>query len=100
MGVRIDPEGAETTALFGLVDFDGRNVLEIGSGDGRLTRRYADRAAQVTAIEPFVGAFERAARNTPSDRYGNVRFHHAAFEAFASERRPASFDVVILSWSL
>jgi len=42
MAVRTDPEGNETLALFDLVQLDGREVLEIGCGDGRLTRRYAD----------------------------------------------------------
>ena len=36
-----------------LVDLGGAEVLEIGCGDGRLTWRYAERAAYVTAIEPF-----------------------------------------------
>jgi cyclopropane fatty-acyl-phospholipid synthase-like methyltransferase len=60
MTVRIDPEGNETAALFDLVDLEGREVLEIGCGDGRLTWRYADRAAHVTAIEPFEDAIARA----------------------------------------
>ena len=60
MTVRVDPEGNETGALFDLVDLEGREVLEIGCGDGRLTWRYADRAAHVTAIEPFEDAIARA----------------------------------------
>ncbi|HEY2965307.1 MAG TPA: class I SAM-dependent methyltransferase, partial [Actinomycetota bacterium] len=51
--VRIDPEGNETEALFALVDLGDAEVLEIGCGDGRLTWRYADRTAHVTAIDPF-----------------------------------------------
>jgi tRNA G46 methylase TrmB len=43
--IHVDPEGNETAELFDLVDVEGREVLEIGSGDGRLTWRYADRAA-------------------------------------------------------
>src|SRR6266545_993739 len=52
MTVRVDPEQNETRALFSFVDLDGRRVLEIGCGDGRLTCQCADRAARVTAIEP------------------------------------------------
>ena len=52
MTIRTDPENNEPNALFALADFNGRRVLEIGCGDGRLTWRYADKAAHVTAIEP------------------------------------------------
>jgi 16S rRNA A1518/A1519 N6-dimethyltransferase RsmA/KsgA/DIM1 with predicted DNA glycosylase/AP lyase activity len=58
--IRTDPEGNETATLFDLVDLDGAEVLEIGCGDGRLTWRYADRAAHVTAIEPFEDSIARA----------------------------------------
>jgi hypothetical protein len=47
-----DVFGAETAALRKLVDLTGLRVLEIGSGDGRLTRRYAPEAAEVLGIEP------------------------------------------------
>jgi cyclopropane fatty-acyl-phospholipid synthase-like methyltransferase len=32
--IRTDPEGNETDALFDLVELEGREVLEIGCGDG------------------------------------------------------------------
>ena len=56
MTIRVDPENGEPRALFNLVDLSSRRVLEIGCGDGRLTWRYADRAAHVTAIDPFEGS--------------------------------------------
>ena len=49
MMIRVDPENNEPRALFDLADFNGRSVLEIGCGDGRLTWRYADNVAHVTA---------------------------------------------------
>lgn len=99
MTVRTDPEGNETTALFDLVQLDDREVLEIGCGDGRLTWRYADRTAHVTAIDPFEDAIERAqerllATDLPID------FRHAAFEEFAAASDTDLFDVGVLSWSL
>ena len=60
MTVRTDPEGNETKELFDLVDLEGVHVLEIGAGDGRLTWRYAERTAHVTAVEPFEGSVSRA----------------------------------------
>jgi 16S rRNA A1518/A1519 N6-dimethyltransferase RsmA/KsgA/DIM1 with predicted DNA glycosylase/AP lyase activity len=98
--IRIDPEGNETAALHELVDLNGREVLEIGSGDGRLTWRYADRVGHVTAIEPFADAFGRAARRlaeTPNDR---IEFRNVSFEAFAAGIDADVFDVTLLSWSL
>ena len=50
MTIRSDPENSEIRALFDLVDFCGKHVLEIGCGDGRLTWRYAEAAAHVTGI--------------------------------------------------
>ena len=99
MAVRVDPEGNETAALLDLVDLDGREVLEIGCGDGRLTWRYADRVARVTAIEPFAGSIARA-----KERLGGmdlpVDFRHVSFEDFAAASDADVFDVALLSWSL
>ena len=100
MTVRIDPEGNETAALFDLVDLEGREVLEIGCGDGRLTWRYADRAAHVTAIEPFEDAIARAQRRLPETLRERIEFRHVAFEDFAAGADAQVFDVALLSWSL
>ena len=100
MSIQIDPEGNETNALFDLVDLDAREVLEIGCGDGRLTWRYADRAAHVRAIDPFVESISRAKEQLPSTLEGRVEFHHVAFEDFARSHQPSTFDVAILAWSL
>jgi 16S rRNA A1518/A1519 N6-dimethyltransferase RsmA/KsgA/DIM1 with predicted DNA glycosylase/AP lyase activity len=47
-----DPEGFERRVIHRLIRFAGRHVLEIGSGDGRLTWRYTDRAASVLELDP------------------------------------------------
>ena len=50
MAVRIDPEQNERAALTHIgAHFDGARVLEIGCGDGRLTKTFADRARSVVA---------------------------------------------------
>ena len=100
MSVKVDPENNEPNALFALVDFNGRRVLEIGCGDGRLTWRYADGAAHVTAIDPFEGSIKRAKENTPDNLKGRFEFLHSAFEDFATANAPSGFDIAILSWSL
>jgi cyclopropane fatty-acyl-phospholipid synthase-like methyltransferase len=98
--IRVDPEGNETEALFDLVDLDGREVLEIGCGDGRLTWRYADRVGHVTAIEPFADAFGRAARRLAGSPDDRIEFRNESFEGFAAGSDADVFDVTLLSWSL
>ena len=100
MKIRVDPEQNEIRALLAFVDLDGRRVLEIGSGDGRLTWRYAGRAASVTAIEPFAPAVARAQDNLPREFASVVELRRAAFREFAAETAASAFDVAILSWSL
>jgi cyclopropane fatty-acyl-phospholipid synthase-like methyltransferase len=98
--VRIDDEGNETDALFELADLDGREVLEIGCGDGRLTWRYADRAARVTAIEPFADGLARAEQSRPEHLRSKVELRRAALLDFAATSEADVVDVSILSWSL
>ena len=104
MTVRVDPENNETRALLDIVDLTGKRVLEIGCGDGRLTWRYADKAAHVTAIDPFEGSITRAKEKTPEELKSRVNFRHITFDDFAAESRElrasSTFDIAILSWSL
>jgi 2-polyprenyl-3-methyl-5-hydroxy-6-metoxy-1,4-benzoquinol methylase len=100
MPIRVDPEGNEIRALLNLVDLAGKQVLEIGSGDGRLTWRFADRSAHVVAVEPFAPSVSRARQNLPDELRGHIRFHQVGFDEFAATAEPGAFDVVILSWSL
>jgi 2-polyprenyl-3-methyl-5-hydroxy-6-metoxy-1,4-benzoquinol methylase len=97
--ILVDPEGGETAALFDLVELEDREVLEIGCGDGRLTWRYADRAAHVTAIEPFEGSVTRAKERLRGTDLP-VEFRHVTFEDLAADADADVFDVTLLSWSL
>ena len=96
MPIELDPEERELRALLELLpNLHCAHVVEVGCGDGRLTRRYADLAASVLAFDP----------------------DEAAIAAFRSERLPdrvelrtdtvdrvsipqSSADVVLLSWAL
>jgi protein-L-isoaspartate O-methyltransferase len=49
---RRDPEGVETAAIAALVNLDGKRVIEVGCGGGRLTVFAAERAASVYAFDP------------------------------------------------
>jgi len=98
MPVLPDPEDTETRALHDYADFSGKRVLEIGCGDGRLTWRYADRAAHVVAIDPNADDIDTARDECPPALRDRVEFHVARLEDFTPPRDP--FDLALLSWSL
>lgn len=100
MSITVDPEGTEIRSLLEVADLDGRNVLEIGCGDGRFTWRYADKTRHVTAIDPAAEQIALARQKLPERLKGHVEFRDISFEDFASATAPSSFDTVILSWAL
>ena len=100
MTISVDPKNNEPSALFALADFNGQRVLEIGCGDGRLTWRYADKAAHVTAIDPFEGSIARAKESMPDDLKSRIEFRNIGFEDFTATSKVSTFDIAILSWSL
>lgn len=93
-----DPDRNETHFLRKFVDFSGRKVLEIGCGEGRLTWRYAERAAHVTGIEIDHNALRVATYDRPSDLESTVHFANARAEHLPF--RKETFDIALLSWSL
>jgi 2-polyprenyl-3-methyl-5-hydroxy-6-metoxy-1,4-benzoquinol methylase len=100
MAIRIDPDDNETPAIFHMVNFSGQRVLEIGCGNGRVTWRYADKAAHVTGIDPDARQIALAREQMPSQLQDRVEFHSIAFEDFASGSKASAFDIVILARSL
>jgi 2-polyprenyl-3-methyl-5-hydroxy-6-metoxy-1,4-benzoquinol methylase len=98
--ITLDPENNEARALFEFADFSDKHVLEIGCGDGRLTWRYADKAAHVTAIEPSAEQIGLAKETLPNNLQGRVEFHVATLEDFSANSKASIFDLVILSYSL
>jgi ubiquinone/menaquinone biosynthesis C-methylase UbiE len=93
-----DPEANETTNLHQLGRLDKARVLEIGCGNGRLTWRYAARAAAVVGLDPSLERLAAAGADRPSNLADSVSFLQGAAETlpFPTE----SFDVIIMAWSL
>ena len=73
-------------------------MLEMGCGDGRLTEGIAAEAAHVLAFDPDAAAVAEAQAALPSELADKVSFRVATAEQLEIE--PASFDLVIFSWSL
>jgi ubiquinone/menaquinone biosynthesis C-methylase UbiE len=98
MPIRLDPEHNEPAALFEFAgSFASQRVLEIGSGDGRLTWLYADQAARVVALDPDADDIARAIQDCPPHLRGRVEFRVGAIQEFETSER---FDLALLSWSL
>jgi ubiquinone/menaquinone biosynthesis C-methylase UbiE len=94
MAIVEDPEGDEVAALAAVVPtFASRCVLEIGCGDGRLTRRYAGTAGSVIAIDPDAKAIASLRRELPQV--------DARATGIEDLRLPDhSIDIVLFAWSL
>ena len=92
------PPGMEVRLIERYVQLSDRLVLEIGCGDGRLTRHLAHLASGVVAIDPDPAKVSLARRMTASEGIRNVSFRVGLAEHLRPRR--GTFDVVMFSWSL
>ena len=98
MTVLRDPEGVETQALLSRIGFTGRRVLEIGSGEGRLTARLAPHSGLYFALDYDLERLQsarEAAGGNPGARVPLVQADALGLP-FPSEE----FDIALLAWSL
>src|SRR5437879_4516496 len=95
---QLDADGSERRAIRELVDFSGKDVLEIGCGNGRVTWSYAASAASVLALDPRERDVEQARLRTPQALRGRVRF--VAADATVLELPFGAFTVALLSRSI
>ncbi len=102
MPLRLDPEGHEIVALAEMLPARrGLRVLEIGCGDGRLTRRYAHMAARVLAVDSSALELAEFKATMPAELAERVELRESRIETLEiSAGDDADFDVVLMSWSL
>jgi 16S rRNA A1518/A1519 N6-dimethyltransferase RsmA/KsgA/DIM1 with predicted DNA glycosylase/AP lyase activity len=89
-----DPELSEIDALTRVgASFARRRVLEVGCGDGRLTRRYAADASAIIAIDPDPDAIDDLRLALPS-----VDARAVGIADLSLPDR--TIDLVLFAWSL
>ena len=93
-----DPDGVEKKVLHDLVDFNNKNVFEVGCGEGRMTWLYADIAASVLGFDPDDEAICEAREQTPEHLGNRVEFRVA--DMMGIELDEDAYDVGILAWSI
>jgi len=92
------PRAGRELAALGAELFRGKDVLDIGSGDGRLSLDLARVARRVTGVEPSAAAVAASARRAAALGLRNVRFEVGAAQHLDLGHR--RFDVAVFTWSL
>jgi len=94
----IDPEETERNILHALVKFSNAYILEVGCGDGRLSRHYVEAATRVVGVDSDWDELRLA-----WDEYLEGQQHKVTLSQARAEQLPYannSFDVVVMGWSL
>jgi ubiquinone/menaquinone biosynthesis C-methylase UbiE len=78
--------------------FRGKDVLDIGTGDGRLVWLIAPLARSVVGLDPDPEGIRDARREARRRGFDNTRFEVAAAQSLGVGRE--RFDTALFSWSL
>jgi ubiquinone/menaquinone biosynthesis C-methylase UbiE len=93
-----DARGVEPAAIAEAADLRGRRVLEVGCGEGRLTRFAAGLAREIYAFDPDGDRVAKAEDALAPELRNRVSFRVHDADALDIERR--RFDLALCGWSL
>ena len=94
----VDPEEREVDVLRRLATFRGMDVLDVGCGEGRTSRRIARTAASVVGLDPDEQRIALA-RDAPSED-GSYPLTFLADDVVTLDLPAGSFDAVVFTRSL
>jgi predicted RNA methylase len=101
MSITFDPEKNEIDSLLEFAgDLEGKRIIEIGAGVGRLTWRYAALAGEVVGIDPNPDRIARAQEDIPKYLRDRVAMLETTLEEYQSDGQAPLFDVALMSWAL
>ncbi|MFW9854371.1 MAG: class I SAM-dependent methyltransferase [Candidatus Thorarchaeota archaeon] len=92
------PEGIILEVFDDIITFKGKNILEIGCGDGRLTFKFSGLAKRVIAIDPDRKDVERALHTSSQPLSSKLDFQVATGEFLPFV--PYAFDIIFYTGSL
>ncbi len=98
MSHETDIEQAEIRALSDALDWVGKAVLEVGTGDGRLARRIEDLGSRVTGVDPDVSLVKNAVESPGKPNPSPIAY--CIGDGCMLPFRHGTFDVVVFGWSL
>ena len=99
MPLRIDPAKVEIHKLKEAIDWQGKHVLEVGCGEGRLTQRILGLGVRrIMAIDTDDERIKKAQRNLPDPLKRMVTFR--TVQADNLQQPPSTYDIALFSWVL
>ena len=84
---RRDPGRVEPAAIAALVELEGKRVIDVGCGAGRLTSMAAAHAGSMYAFDPDGDAVAKAKKSLPREARKKVSFAVHSAEALDLPRR-------------